>query len=252
MGKDENGVLADDEATPLVDRIEKTKTRQKSYALDLRVHTPASLGYIGIDGIDPAPALVRLAETKGLDFIAITDLYSGSFIDRIVTAAKDSSVKVIPGVSLRCVVGGCDDITVSCLFPENQTSSDISSFLTKLRIPATAHKTPGYVFRGAFTELLGVVEDLGGSILPSRIDKTPYRMTALPILVEEYGFRAFDLAYGESKNMFKAKWPKIKFQLFSFSNANALAQVGSRFARVKMGMPSFEGIREIVGREAAL
>jgi hypothetical protein len=53
-------------------RAAKGKARQKSYVLDLRIHSPASLGYLSIEGIDTAPALVRLAKVKGLDIIAVS------------------------------------------------------------------------------------------------------------------------------------------------------------------------------------
>jgi hypothetical protein len=49
--------------------------------------------------------------------------------------------------------------------------------------------------------------------------------------------------------MFKKRWPKLKFHLFTFSDANALAQIGSRNARVKLANPGFQGIREMVARE---
>ena len=81
------------EAAPtLSQQIEKTKTRAKSYVMDLRVQSPASMGYFGVEGLDSAPAIVRLAKVKGLDVIAITDFYSGEFIDRMVHAAKQIEI----------------------------------------------------------------------------------------------------------------------------------------------------------------
>jgi hypothetical protein len=97
--------------------------------------------------------------------------------------------------------------------------------------------------------LLKAITELHGTAIPSRLDKTPHRMSIIPELVERYGFRAFDLAYADSTEYFKKKWPKIKFQLFTFSDANALAQIGSRIAKVKLPTPGFEGIREIVSRQ---
>lgn len=239
------------EETPksLSQQIQTTKIRQKSYVMDLRIHSPASLGYLGIEGIDTAPALVRLAKTKGLDVIAVTDFYSGNYIDRIVDAAKGTSLVVIPGVDLRCAVAGCDDVIISCLFPETFSSEAVSQFLAALNIPASAVGDKRYVVKEQFTKILELIDQHGGVALPSRMDKTPHRMSAIPTLVEQYGFRAFDLAYGESVKFFRSRWPKIKFSLFSFSNANALAQVGSRIAKVKMNNPGFDGIRRIVGRD---
>lgn len=229
-------------------KIEKTRSRSKSYNLDLRVHSPASLGYLGIDGIDCAPAIVRLAKVKGLDLIAVTDFYTGEFIDRMVAAAKDSSLTIIPGVDLRCRLGACDDVIVSCLFPEDYSTAKIESFLKELGIPMAARGNKTYLTEISLEVILEKTDKAGGTVLPSRMDKTPHRMAVIPDLVERYGFRAFDLAYSDTAQFFKRRWPKLKFNLYSFSNANALAQVGSRSARVKMTIPGFGGIKELIAR----
>jgi PHP family Zn ribbon phosphoesterase len=216
--------------------------------MDLRVHSPASLGYLGVEGLDSAPAIVRLAKVKGLDVIAITDFFSGDFVDRMVNAAKDSPLTVIPGVGVRCKVGPCDDVVLSCLFPEAVTTSDINAFLDTLQVPISMRGKPNYLVTLPLEKILAALESCNGVAIPSRLDKTPHRMAALPTLVEEYGFRAFDLAYADSAALFKKRWPKIKFHLFTFSDANALAQIGSRNARVKLTNPGFEGIKEMVAR----
>ncbi len=233
---------------PLVSKIEKTKSRQKNYVMDLRIHSPASLGYLGIQGLDTAPALVRLAKVKGLDVIALTDYYSGDYIDRITAAAENTNVTVIPGVDIRCEVGGCDDITLTVLFREGFTSAQVDEFLNSIQVPKSARGNKEYLLKTPFQKIIEYVDYFQGVALPSRIDMTPYRMQALPTLIEQYGFRAFDIAYSETSLFFKKRWPKIKFQLFSFSDANALAQVGSRTAKVKMAQPGFVGIKELVQR----
>lgn len=236
---------------PLAQQVEKSRTRQKSYVMDLRIHSPASLGYLGIEGLDTAPALVRLAKVKGLDVIAVTDYYSGKFIDRVVEAAREVPLVVIPGVVIRVAIPTCNDVVLTCLFPENYKADGIEAFLGKISVPANQFGNRSYCVPESLATVLEVLKVFGGVALPSRMDKTPHRMQAIPILVEDYGFRAFDLAYADSVRFFKSRWPKIKFHLFSFSNANALAQVGSRIARVRMPVPGFEGIRQIVSRSEA-
>jgi hypothetical protein len=236
-------------------RIEKSRVRHKSYSLDLRVHSPTSpstFRYLGVEGLDPAPALVSLAKVKKLDVIAVTDYYSGAFIDRVIDAAKHSPLIVIPGVDLRCKVGACDDVVISALFPESFNSAAVEGFLRSLDVPASAAGRSSYVLPHPFVRILDLIEAHGGVALPSRVDKTPQRIDALKILVEDFGFRAFDLAYSDSARIFKSRWPKVKFQLYTFSNAYALAQVGSRTARVKMLQPGFEGVKELIRRDQGL
>jgi PHP family Zn ribbon phosphoesterase len=207
------------------------------------------MGYLGVDGIDSAPAIVRLSKVKGLDVIAITDLYSGEFVDKMVKAAEGSPLTVIPGVSLRCKLGACDDVILSCLFPENTTTADINSFLSALKIPLLARGNAQYVTTQSMDEIIQTLEAFSGLAIPTRIDKTPNRLSVLSELVEKYGFRTFDLAYVSSEELFQKRWPKTKFNLFSFSDANALAQIGSRIARVKLADPGFAAIKEMMGRQ---
>lgn len=233
----------------LKDEVVKSRSpRRKNYVLDLRIHSPASLGYLGIDGIDTAPAMVRLAKVKGLDIIAVTDFHTGDFIDRVIAAAEGTKLTVLPGVSLRCSVGKCDDVVLVCLFHEEYRASDVEKFLADLNIPKEHIGDENYILDTPFEKILEAIENHRGIAIPSRMDKTPHRMNTIPMLVEEFGFRTFDLAYGDSAQFFKSRWPKTSFNLYSFSSASALAQVGSRNAKVKLPTPTFASLKDIAAR----
>ncbi len=240
-----------DAAGNVVTHVQKKKLRQRSYVLDLRIQSPASLGYHGIEGIDPAPALVRLAKVKGIDIIGITDFYDTKFLEKVRNAAVGSAVTVIPGVAIRCKVGACDDISMLALFSEVTPVEKIQEMLAVLEVPVSASGNHSYVVNRTIDQILETFEQFGALALPSRVDKSPHRLYELPKLVEQYGFRAFDLAYHDSTAIFKRQWPKRKFSLWSFSNANALAQVGSRVAKVKLDEPNFEMIRVLLERDFA-
>ncbi len=231
-------------------KVEKKRVRHKSFTLDLRVHSPFSEGYFGVDGIDPAPALLSVAKVKGIDMIAVTDFYSGSFIDSIMIAAQGASVRVIPGVDLRCTIPGCNDVVITALLPEHCSSADVEQLLHRLAVPKHAQGSESYVLEKPFEEILKAIDQIDGVVIPSRMDQTPYRFEGIRTLVDQYGFRAFDLAFAESQSFFEENWPDVEFQLFSFSKANSLAQVGSRTAEVKLPECGFAGIRELVARDA--
>ncbi|RMD86620.1 MAG: hypothetical protein D6808_02920 [Candidatus Dadabacteria bacterium] len=226
--------------------------RRKSYTVDLRVHTPASSGYFGIEGLDTAPAMISLAKVKGIDVIAVTDFYSGAYVDRLIEASQGSPITIIPGVDIRCSLNVCRDMVLTCLFQEDFGSAQINALLTRLGVPESAYGDRSYIVQREFDEIVNEVEKVGGRVIPSRMDKTPQRLSVLPLLVEKYGFRTFDLAYADSKEYFKKRWPRIKFNLFSFSNANSLAQLGSRTAKLMMHVEGFVGIKDLVAREARL
>ena len=230
-------------------KIEHEGTK-KGYVMDLRIHSPSSLGYMALEGIDTAPALVRLAKVKGLDVIAVTDYFTGCYIDRVREAAKTTPVTVIPGVVIRCVMAGCNDVLLLCLFPDSFRSKEVEEFLRDLGVPESAAGNANYLLERPFEEVLSKIDAVGAVAIPTTMDKTPYRKSAIPDLVEKYGFRVFDLSYySDSVLYFKKMWPHIKFHLLSFSSANALAQVGNRNSKVKMSAPDFLGLKSVAARE---
>jgi len=231
----------------LASRIEKSS---KGYVMDLRIHTPSSMGCISLSSLELAPAVVSLAKVKGLDIIAVTDFFTGLNVNNVKKAAKNTSITVIPGTVIRCTLNGCNDVLLSCLFPESFKTIDIEKFLLSIGVPKTQFGNEDYLLETPFEDILSTIEKLGGIVIPTTMDKTPYRKSIIPTLVEKYGFRVFDLAYyPDSTYYFKHAWPNIKFHFLSFSNARALAQIGNRFSKVPLSHPGFSGIKGLASRE---
>jgi PHP family Zn ribbon phosphoesterase len=237
----------------LFSQVEKeVTTKHQNYVMDLRVHTPNSLGYRDIEGLDTAPALVRLARVKGIDVLGITDFYSGDFIDRVRIAAQDTDLTVIPGFDIRLSIGSCEDAEMCCLFPEKFSSANVRELLNDMGVPEENFGDSLFRVDIKLRNVISKVEAAEGVVLPSRMDRTPSRRAAIPSLVEDYGFRTFDLAHSDSVGFFAERWPHLTFNLFSFSNANALAQVGSRIANVSLTQPDFAGIRKVLMRDVGV
>ena len=230
------------------DFLAKQGRKGKKYKMDLRLHTPASLGFFSTGGVDPAPAMVRLAGVKGLDIIGVTDYYNAAYVDQIRASAESTKITVLPGFDMRCRVGSCDSITAIALFPSTHCGADITRVLNELGVPKSAYGKPDYLLEPDFKEVIDCIEKHGGILIPSRVDKTPYRRLAIPALVERFGFHAFDLVHRDNPEFFQKNWPSGGFTFFSFSNANALGQIGCRTATVKLCTPGFEGLKALVAR----
>lgn len=228
--------------------IAKPPKNAKKYSLDLRVHTPLSEGYFSTGGIDPASAMVRLAVSKGLDMIAITDYNTADFIDYVKREAKDTSVTVLPGVDLNCYVGSDTDVSFVALFPEDYSSKEINKVIQLLGIPENAKGRKSFTLREELKKIIEVIEDNGGILIPTRIDTTPYKVKAAKELIENYGFHAFDLVHPDNPEYFKENFPSGEFTFLSSSNANALGQIGSRGMKLKLSNPGFNGIKSLVSR----
>jgi hypothetical protein len=223
------------------------KTGKKLY-IDLRVHSPASEGYFSTGGVDPAAAMVRLAKAKGLDMIAVTDYHSAEFVDTVKSKAQATTVTVIPGIDLKCAMPECSDINLVALFPENYSSQELNKVLDKLKVPNSKKGLKNFTIELPIKEVISIVESNGGIIIPSRLDKTPHRMKALPELIEKFGFHVFDLAHPDQPEEFRDKWPAGEFTFLSFSNANALGQIGARAIGTKLSTSGFSGIKSLVSR----
>ena len=221
-------------------------TKGKKYSIDLRIHTPGTIGYFLSGGINPGPALGRLAKVKGLDIIGLTNFYDSSLVDSITERTGD--VCILPGFDLRCVIGGCNEVYFTALFPEGTKSSVLAGVLEQLHVPKGSNKS--YSLQLPVAQVIKTIEDKGGVIIPTRLDKTPNRLSSIKELVEVHGFRVFDIIHPESVEFFKERWPDGGFTFLSFSNAGALAQIGTRTSEVKLTAGGFAGLRELLVRQA--
>ena len=140
----------------------------------------------------------------------------------------------------------CDEIMVTVLFAESETSFTVNAFLRSLKIPQSVAFNEKYISNCALETLFKAVDESGACCFCSRMDQTTAKRVVLERLVNEYGVRAFDLAHEESTSIFSDLWPREEFSLFHFSNARALAQVGSRFSTLHIPEANFANIAPLM------
>lgn len=230
--------------------LAKEPAKGTRYSIDLRIHSPGTIGYFSAGGVDPGPAMLRLSKAKGLDMIGVTDYYNAAAVDMLKECKGTLPLTIIPGFDMRCEVSGCREVFFTVLFPEETTAEMIFAVLQALRIPESVYGNREYCLTRPLGEILEVIESHQGVVIPSRIDKTPYRQLAIPALVENYGFHTFDLIHPDNTEFFRERWPEGEFTFLSFSNAHALAQIGSRRSNMRLEKPGFEGLKERVSRRS--
>lgn len=220
----------------LSEKVEKSR-RIKPFIFDLRIHSPGMYGYKPASASETANAIVRLAIAKGIDTIAITDTFGCANIKQVMEAALNQPLNVIPATEIICSLNGCSEMSFISLFPESGGVELVRDYIIKIRERVT--------LEAAINE----TEVRGGIIFPSRVDKTPPQQKMIPVLVDRFGFRAFDLAYPDSIRFFKKNWRGEKFQFLSFSNATSLAQIGSRTSKLKVLKGDYASISPFFRRE---
>lgn len=225
------------------------KNTKKNYKIDLRVLPPSNLGPFTIAGLSMAPTIIKLCKVKKIDVIGIIDKFQGEFVEKLKQISSNHPLTIITGLDLQVKVDKYEDIILTCFFDEDMDSSKIKEFLGLLNVNTSCYGKETYPTNLPLDLILEHIDAFDGFAIPSRIDKTPNRKCAIPFLVERYGFRTFELVYQEeSKAYFKKMWPKEKFNLFSFSNANALAQIGNRIEKIKLDTPNFSELKDFMIR----
>ncbi|MGI6680462.1 MAG: hypothetical protein ACOX3T_03090 [Bdellovibrionota bacterium] len=233
--------------------VSNKKSYKKSYKIDLRILPPTNLGPFAISGLAVAPAIIKLCKVKKIDVIGIIDNFQGDFLDRLQKLSFDYPLTILPAIDLQIKVDKYEDIILTCFFESSETSSTIKDFLNLLEVPSSCYGKEAYPVKLPLDIILEHLEAFDGFAIPSRVDKTPNRKCAIPILVEKYGFRTFEVVYqDDTKALFKKLWPKEHFNIFSFSNANALAQVGNRAEKIKLAELNFSGIKNFMMRSDAI
>lgn len=227
--------------------LAKAPRKGKKYSLDLRINSFNTSGYFKRGGMAAGPALSRLCRAKGVDTICLTNYYSASHLDVISEIDPKSKIRVLPGLDLSCQVGASKEVHFIAIFKEETTAAELENLLDALKVPAHLRGKPGHILNCSCKTMIEIVEAAGGILIPTEVDKTPSQALAIPILIEQFGFHAFDLVSPDSPDVFKA-WPEGKFSFFSFSNALSLAQIGSRDNLTKLEVPGFEGIARKVAR----
>ncbi len=127
--------------------------------LDLHIHTPASADF---DDRELAPAtFVAEAIKTGMSAIAITDHNTGAWIDPVKSAARGTSLAIIPGVEISAMGGKEGSIHLIALFDSQATTKTIENLLGSLGIKETDYGVPGTHTKQSPHEVIDAIAEAG-------------------------------------------------------------------------------------------
>lgn len=210
---------------------------------DLHVHTLLS----ACAAVEMLPDLiVREAEAKGLDLIAITDHNTAENVWAVMEAAKGSSVKVLPGMECESREG----IHVACIFDKlesvfslqeevyaalPETPRGHESFDEQMKVDPCGEflgfnehlcSTPTSI---GFEQLVERVRSLGGLAIPAHVDRPSMSLIAvLGFVPPDLDVPALEISKNTTPEKAAEKFPSLRgMTLISSSDAHCLNDIGA-------------------------
>lgn len=224
------------------DPITRSTRGARFYKADLHLHTPGSHDF-DCDGEEVAPEdYVDALEEAGLDLVAITDHDYGDWYDGVREASEGREVEVLPGVEITTPGGGSHEVHLVAIFPPENSEAvnavlGAQGLLTENQGEAISddniwnicEEILGY---GGIPILAHIDATCGALDEHSRNTRTRQR------IFDDEKVAALEAVEPESIDEDLGDFAYIRS-----SDAHSLADIGSRVTYLKMGEPSFEGLR---------
>ncbi len=230
------------------------------YTADLHVHTVLS----ACAELSMGPKdIVLAAIDHGLDLIAITDHNSIENVHAVLTAAKGTTLSVIPGME----VSTADKIHLVVLFPDLTAAAEFQNFVYS-RLPVghydeelygpqivcdqhdhivdTNHKMLILGIQASLDEVADQAVACGGLIYPAHIDRSAYSiLNKYPSIPAELPFVAVELSAHGSPAQMIAQHPEVaNYPMVFASDAHDISAIGSTVTHFLMRSPTFSEIKK--------
>ncbi len=228
------------------------------YTLDLHNHTPLiPSDYRGRLETTPTD-IVRAALDAGIDVLGVTDHFSTAYAPRIVRAADDvwreegRRLHIIAGAELKIRRNG-DEAHLIALFPEGSAQRRLAALLAVLGLPdpaAPLEELPTLSVRYDPLAAARAIDALGGVCIVGHADRTfgEYRLSESP-LIGELMASPYVSAIEMIDHACLGTLPGgSAIACVQSSDAHAPAEMGRRTTRLAMSEPTFEGLRDALGR----
>ena len=230
--------------------IIELKNGANFYRCDLHVHTSQSLCYK--DKNATAEDIINEAKIKGINLIAITDHNDIGNIEEYIKIGKEKGVYVLPGLEITCN-GGRRGIHIIALFDESINRDKIIDLLTQIGITSELRGKEEAITNCTIEDVLKYIKKLNGLTIAAHADSTFGIIDDLEgktriKIIKNNDLDCIELNDTSIKNRKyfdgKDKYYKRKIPCVQSSDAHCLSEIGNKKCRLKMDLPSLEGIRQ--------
>jgi len=215
------------------------------FKCDLHIHTPVSKCYKH-SGVKIEEIINRAVE-HGLTIIAVTDHNSDGSLPEFQAASEGKDLLVLPGVEITTPQGGSAQVHILAIF-NNSEHKKVDELLTKIGIPHEKRSHPDAVADKTIPQIMTIVDELGGISLLSHVDAKGGIDVEMPNLTPTKkeilscnSLRGIEITDLNSLDRYRGH------ACIRSSDSHSLDEIGQRFTFIKMGNPSFEGLRQALG-----
>ncbi|MGD2248773.1 MAG: PHP domain-containing protein [Candidatus Methanofastidiosia archaeon] len=225
----------------ILSKIEQCDDGAHFHKVDLHIHTPESKCYKE-SNVNPKN-IVETAIKKGLKVIAICDHNSKGQFEQIAQEAEDKDLLVLPGVEITTPHGGERQVHILAIFDYTDFKK-VEELLTKIGIPHEKRGASDAVSEKTILEIMKLVHNMGGISLLSHVDsksgidmEMPRSTPIKKKIIESKFLKAVEITNLETMKNYGG------YTCVLNSDSHCLDEIGQRYTLVKMGKPSFEGLR---------
>lgn len=248
------------------------------WKFDFHSHTPASKDTTAWnkaagteDEITPEKWLLKFMKA-GIDCVAVTDLNTGAWVDRLKAAYAEMEkseqngspvegfrrLYIFPGVEISVLPG----IHVLAIFDPSESTASIERLLGKVKCDSRAD-TIEVMAQEGITEIFRVIQEMGGVVIPAHVDdekgllqvesgrtKFKHGVPTIKQVLKEPGLLALEWKERESESfdLFRGLNKELKLSFSSVIGSDCHnfkfgGIPGSNFTWIKMSIPNIEGLR---------
>jgi hypothetical protein len=230
----------------LVDEIIQNDGGALYYKADLHIHSPASKCYKEPD-ISPRD-IVNAAIKQELNVISITDHNSEGWFEKVSSEVHDDeNLLVLPGVEITTPQGAPRQIHMLAIFSQEEHRK-VGELLTKIGIPSEKRGASDAVAEKNIPEIMKVVHEMNGISILSHVDSNcgldvemPSRTPTKEKILESRYLNGVEITNLSTVQDY------VHCACIQDSDAHSLDEIGQKYTLIKMGEPSFEGLRQALG-----
>ncbi len=218
-------------------------------ALDLHVHTPASIDFKDKKALPQD--IVNSALKANLDGICITDHNSAEWIDDIKEAAKKTNLTVFPGVEISVTGGKAGPVHIIGIFDPSISREELNDFLSDIGFTKSKRGKTDEVAKGDPEYVINKIHEHSGIPILAHCDSThgvlhDMKGTPRTKVIQNEHLIAAEASSEKYRKILDGTDPTYKRFLptYEASDAHSVNEIGAKRTYFRLENLTFDGLKQ--------